>query len=208
MKNLLYIYLFISLLLLSACSDDPEINEQNSQAQQKSGSEVEQDQTESAKSDNDNESGMFSMGDFENLKEKNDLGTYESGPISFGIKSVTVKRGEINEAFLNGLPDGEVEFIKIVMNLTSKRNNINFTEENFQLKTDSGEKFKEPNALMSSVLDISYRGSGEYNVTVTYLLEKTKADDIQKINFYAKAPTDKNGQPLGKDINIDINFSK
>lgn len=46
------------------------------------------------------------------------------------------------------------------------------------MTTDSGEEFKKPIGLLSSLLDIGYRGSGEYNVTVAYILDKYKAEDI------------------------------
>lgn len=216
MKQLLYICLFISLLILSACSDSSESTEQN-KATQDSDSKVEQNQKTSEQSENnneDNDDGMFSMGDFETLKGKNDVGKYETGPISLTIKSVAVKRGETNEDFLNGrLPEGEIEFVEVLMTMTSDKNDINFTEDNFQLTTDSGEKFNKPEGLMSTALNIDFAytgsdtGSGDYYVTVTYILEQTKVESLEEVNFYVKAPTDQNGNSIGEDINVDIPVS-
>lgn len=213
MKHLLYICLSISLLILSACSDNSEGNEQN-KAKQDSDSKVEQDQKTSEQSDNNNDGNdddMFSMGDFETLKGKNAVGTYETGPISITIKSVAVKRGETNEDFLNGrLPEGEIEFVKVLMTMTSEKNDINFTEDNFQLTTDSGEKFNKPEGLMSTALNIDFAysgsdtGSGDYYVTVAYILEQSKAEALEEVNFYVKAPTDQNGNSLGENINVEI----
>ncbi|WP_200411708.1 hypothetical protein [Virgibacillus salexigens] len=214
MKNLLYICLSISLLILSACGDNSEENEQNMEMQDND-SKVEQDQTTSDQDNKgSNDDGMFSMGEFKTLKGKNDVGTYETGPISLTIKSVAVKRGELNENYPNDrLPEGEIEFIEILMTMTSEKDNINFTEDNFQLTTNSGENFSKPEGLMSTALNIDFAYSGsetgpeDYYVTVAYILEQSKAESLEEVNFHVKAPTDQSGNSLDKDINVDIPVS-
>ncbi|RCW77306.1 hypothetical protein [Saliterribacillus persicus] len=211
MKYSLYICLSISLLIVSACSVNSDKNEQNS-ANEDGDSPVEKNQTTNDQENNDDS--IFSMGEFETLKGKNDVGTYETGPISIMIKSVAVKRGEINKDFLNGrLPEGKIEFIEVHMTVTSEKENINFTEDNFQLTTDSGEEFHKPEGLMSTALNINFAyidsdtGAGDYYVTVSYILEESMTESLEEVNFHVKAPTDQNDNSLGEDIDIDIPVS-
>lgn len=218
MKHLLYICLSISLLL-SACSDNSEGNEQN-KANQDSDSKVEQDQTTSEQADNNNgnndnnDDDMFSMGDFETLKGKNDVGTYETGSVFFNIKSVTVQRGELNETFSNNATEGEIELVQILMKLNTTKKDINFTEENFQLSTNSGKTVIELEGFLSTSLltDYAYTDTKDnpkdYFVTLTYILDEIKPETLQQVNLYVEPPTDQNGDPLGESIEIDIPLSE
>ncbi|WP_163580104.1 hypothetical protein [Gracilibacillus saliphilus] len=207
MKNLFYIC-FSLLLILSACDLNSESQEQNSDSQ------VEQEQTKNDQEDNESKDrDLFGMGDFEILKEKTDIGTYKIGPISLVIKSIAVERGELNnisEILQERLPKGEIEVIEVLMTMTSERKDIEFTQDNFQLTTDAGEHFNKPEGLMSTALnsDFAYTdsetGSGDYYVTVSYILGQSKAEALEEVEFHVKAPTDSNGESLGEDIHTTI----
>ncbi|MYL57589.1 hypothetical protein GLW20_08730 [Virgibacillus halodenitrificans] len=217
MKYLLYICLTTSLLLLSACADSTEGNEQN-KAKQDSDAKIEQDKKTNEQSDNkndDDKKNLFSTGNFKTLKGKTNVGTYETGPLTFNIKYAAVKKGKVESEILkNRLSEDKIEFVEVVMTLESKEKNINFTEKNFQLTTNTGEKFNKPEGLMSTGLNIDFAysdsnfGSGDYYVTVTYILDKTKAEDVEEVKLNVKAPTDENGNAIGEDLHVNIPVSK
>ena len=41
---------------------------------------------------------------------------------------------------------------------------------------------------------------------ISYLFETSTVEEIESVDFLIKAPTDNNGQPLGEDAKIQIDF--
>ena len=43
---------------------------------------------------------------------------------------------------------------------------------------------------------------------LVYVFEDTKAEKVKSVDFIVEAPTNENGESLGKDIEVPIDFSK
>jgi hypothetical protein len=202
-RCVVYLTVLLALVISSSCSNDTLNKSQNND-----GTEV-IEKTDTKSTQAERESGIsFSLGDFESIKVKKDIGSFESGPISFSVESVSVYRGKLDPIYTQGvLPEDEIELVTFILYISSENQDIVFDEEHFELTTDSGEVFNEPNGSLSSAVYPLVLSSKERYTNVTYLLEKSKGEDIKRVKFRVKAPMDKSGQPLGENINIDIDLS-
>ncbi len=216
--NLFIMFGMISVILLTACGTDGEESvsdkERKTKVEQTDRNEGEPqgDSGTSKKEEKGTKEGFLrevsQVGNFETFSMKENLGTIKSGPLSFKMKKVSVLKGIVDPGYRQGkLPDKKIDVVTFNLYGESEEREFQFDETHFTLRTGKGEIVEEPNGMLSSAVFPLAFVSGERFTVITFLLEESKAEEIQNVTFQIKAPTDKNGEPLGEDVKLDIDLS-
>lgn len=209
MKSLLYIFSACFLVLLGACNESQTTNQgisETNDSQEEKNTDPEEKENEEEK--HSEEENMFSLGEFDVVNSKTEVGTVTSGPIAVDILGVSVQNGEINDTYTENLPDGEVTFLRLDFTVISEQDNLTFDREFLPIKVNGEGDWIEPSLRMSGNLSFGYRGAGEYRAYASYLLDKTDADEIKSLTFQVKAPRDENNDPLGEDKSLSIDLTQ
>ncbi|MBN8234047.1 hypothetical protein JF544_02265 [Halobacillus kuroshimensis] len=108
---------------------------------------------------------------------------------------------------LNKIGKENIDYINIGLDIDTTDEDINFSSEHLKLTTNTGETFESPHDFMSDQVEMQYiKESFTRSRMIAYLFETSTVEDIESVDLLIKAPTDSNGQPLGEDANIKIDF--
>ncbi|WP_200411706.1 hypothetical protein [Virgibacillus salexigens] len=157
-------------------------------------------------------------GEFYKYKSLNDIGTYETGPVVVNLERVEVVRGSFNQDYsevYNVEADETLEMINfhIKFELNKEIDNFTFNQEHLHVITDNSEKIEKPNELLSSVVHASILkspkdNSERYLRQFSFRLKESTAEKIEKATLIIDPPVDSNGDLLGEEIEIEVDFSK
>lgn len=156
-------------------------------------------------------------GEFYRYKKIEDIGTYETGPVVVHLESAELARGSFKEdhsEVYNIKANETIEMINFhaKFELNSKIDDFTFNEKHLHLVTENKEKIEKPNELLSSVVHESFLKSPEDNSErflrqFSFRLKETTAEEIEKATLIIDPPVDSNGDPLGQEIEIEVDFS-
>jgi hypothetical protein len=197
------VVIFSFLFWMSACNESSsEVNIEEPQSQEDKIKENNGDDSSDSESD---------YGDFEKVKYAQDIGSFQSGPISLELREVMTVSGSFNDQYyIDQIGKKDVEYIQIGMMISMSEENINFDSHHFTLTTDTDEELDDPNESFGTKIEPKYLSKDGTFRIMFYFLEDSKAEDIDEITMHVKAPTDSEGNPLGDDIkaNIELKRSK
>lgn len=236
MKKALSILLFVLIsVVLAACggSNDTESNgsgndekkaEESSNEQKESSEESSSDSSgDSSSSDEgetmtaeENENKEAEVGDTVSseageqtlVSRTDDVGEFESGPITLTIDKVNGVSGKLEGETAEYMEMEEVEYIQVDMKVSnSSKENVSFYASQATLTTDTGEQL-EPNMMMSEHIDGEFLGQVNKEGTSIYILENSKAEDVNSVTLHFSGATNENIEPLGEDLEIDVELKK
>ncbi|MCT1579062.1 hypothetical protein M3E13_16050 [Oceanobacillus kimchii] len=168
----------------------------------------------------DHEMGLDNFGDFYSYNKIENMGTYETGPISVDIESVETIKGSITEGIKSAGEEEyqDMELISFLLRfdlIEQIDENLKFTsKENIHLVTDSGEEIQQPHSLLSSVVGIDIMKTNHEAEESPFLrnfifeVEESTAQEIEEAILIIDAPVDSEGNPVGKDLEIEIDFKE
>lgn len=61
---------------------------------------------------------------------------------------------------------------------------------------------------MSAKVDTKYLSESDLTRVLFYFFEESKVENIDKATLHIKAPKNESGEPLGKDVDIEVNFNE
>ncbi len=158
--------------------------------------------------------------EFYRYKSINDIGTYETGPITITVEFAETVKGSITKDFRSGNKDTykSMEIInfqvRFELNKEVDDDSTFNNEENIHLSTDTGEVIQQPFQFLSSVVNMSILkntqeyNNGSYLRQFTFRLKESTAQDIKKATLIIDSPVDGSGEPLGEHLEIEVDFSK
>jgi hypothetical protein len=180
-----------------------EASEENTEVSSKK--EVPKAASEAENTDKEN-SNWLSPGNFETIKEKQDLGTDKSGPLTFEMRGAYLQEGTLKEGFVRDRYGKEVEVVVFMMRTNADHIDLLFDEDHFSLKTDTGEEVAEPSGLLSSAIYPLALDVEDRRTQVTFVLEETKVGAIEEMQLTISPPTTEEGESLGEKVIKNIAF--
>ncbi|MCM3739187.1 hypothetical protein M3210_02780 [Oceanobacillus luteolus] len=228
MKKLLLIFVLFLSLVIAACGDSEDNADSNdaSGASDETTEEVEEtadkseDATEEENEEEDtnenktaeghkigdvitNEAGESTL-----VSLTNDVGTFESGPIVLTIEKANGVSMNVSDEFVDMFGGEELEYIQVDMTVeNTSEDHITFYASQAVMTTSTGEQI-EPDMLMSDHIDGEYLGSVTKSGTSFYILENSKAEDVESIKLFYDAAIDEEWENVGEKIEVEIPLNK
>ncbi len=206
MRFLLTLFLLFILLAVSGCSNGESTNQS----------------TQEREATLIKEHPQFGLGpeggEFYRYKKIEDIGTYETGPVTVHLESAEVVRGSFNEDHSDVYNVKANEILEMInfhvkFELNSKIDDFTFNEKHLHLVTENNEKIEKPNELLSSVVHETFLKSPEDNSErflrqFSFRLKESTVEEIEKATLIIDPPVDSSGDPLEEKLEIKVDFSK
>lgn len=143
------------------------------------------------------------------VSRTDDVGEFESGPITLTIEKVNGVSGKLKGQMAEMLETEEIEYIQVDMKVSnSSEEDVSFYASQAVLTTDTGEQL-EPDMLLSDHIGGEYLGQVNKEGTSFYILQNSKAEEVNSITLHHDAPHEnENFESLGEKLEIDVNMEK
>lgn len=138
--------------------------------------------------------------------------TGETGPFKYTIAAIQVSKvtalTESAAELLDIEKDEEVTVVTIQASAENTSDDTNsFYIGQAQLTSNTKEQV-DCDMLFSEYIDGEFLGKVVHEGTLTYILPKTKAEELLQITLHIDAPHDENFENIGENIKIDIKIEK
>lgn len=224
MKKILLVLLALILTTLVACGDSTENTEGGSEStdevktnsESKEGSAAENDDESETMTSEDNDSKEASVGDVVTseageaalVSRTDDVGTFESGPIKLTIEKANGVSMAVSDDYIEFFETEQLEYIQLDLHVeNTSEDNITFYASQAIMTTSTGEQL-ESDFLMSDHIDGEYYGKVNKSGTSFFMLENSKAEDVESIRVIFSAAHDENFEDVGEEIDIEIELNK
>ncbi|WP_217586886.1 DUF4352 domain-containing protein [Lentibacillus saliphilus] len=210
MKKLLLLLLSLTfVVVLAACgSDDSSSNDTSDNTEDQSGSSenenVAEEETEPENEGNtspdviENEAGTFTA--HTKFEEPQ---THKTGPIVLTINKVVTASGELVEEMASILETDQLEYIQVDISVeNTSEDDITFYAGQGKISTNTGEQL-DPNMFLSGHIDGDLMSGTKANDTFFYVLENSKAEDVESIRMVFSAP---HGTESFEDVGEKLDF--
>ncbi|MBN8235776.1 hypothetical protein JF544_10985 [Halobacillus kuroshimensis] len=223
-RSLFILFVSVFLMALSACgteessgsdttADDASSTEETEQGTDTESKETDAPETMTAE-ENENKDAKVGdtvtseAGEQTMVSRTDDVGTFESGPISLTIEKVNGVSGTLKGEAAALMDKEEIEYIQVDMKTSnSSEDHITFYASQAVMTTNTGEQL-EPDMLMSDHIDGEYLGQVNKEGTSFYFLKNSKAEDVESITLYYSAALNENFEDIGEEIEVDVNLNK
>ena len=223
-----FLVLIIGLAsILAACGGDtdetniendleespPEESADNNQEEQATDDSEEVTATMTAEENEENEAAVGDVvtneaGESTLVSRSDDVGTFESGPIKMTIEKANGVSMKVNPDYVDVFGGEELEYIQVDMTVeNTSEEHITFYASQATLTTSTGEQL-EPDMLMSDHIDGEYLGAVTKSGTSFYILENSKAEDVESIKLFYSAAIDEDWEDVGEKIEVEIPLEK
>ena len=211
MKKILFLVLTIMLIGLAACGDSKEEDkEAKASSQVDENKEDKQEPEEMTVEENDSKDAKVGdtvkskAGEMKMVSRNDDVGTFKTGPIKMQIKKVNGVSGKLAGETAEMLDQKEIEYIQVDMTVeNTSEENVTFYASQAVMTTNTREQL-EPDMLLSDHIDGEYIGSVKKSGTSFYILENSKAEDVESVRLIYSAPTNSDYEDIGKEIDIEV----
>jgi hypothetical protein len=214
MKYTQILLLFLALMTVSGCINNDESTNQSKEKSEKS-----------EKSDPVLiQEHSFGLGtdsgesEFYRYQSLNNIGTYEIGPINFNVEGAEAVQGSFTNDNYEGFSIEANETIDMVnfhirFELIKGIDDFTFNEKHLHLITEDGEEIERPHELLSSVVNASIlkstkKSNESFLRQFSFRLKESTAEEIEEATLIIDPPVDNNGDSLGEQIEIEVDFSK
>ncbi len=149
-----------------------------------------------------NKYGVFTV-----VKGSTEVFETEAGPVKLWIDRALVSSGQVEGSFVDIIGNENIEVIQVEMNIENISDEvISLPLGKATLVTNTGEEIEESDTFMSEfVQDEVYPGT-RFNGVFTYILEETKAEDVESFILRWPPATDQNGKAVEEEGEIEIVF--
>lgn len=217
LKRLLFL-LFASLLTIGlvACGDSETASSKKDSNDNETEVEEESEEESETMTSEENEEKDAKVGDVIKgeagdstlVSRTDDVGTFESGPIVLEIEKANGVSLDVNDDFVDMFDSEEVEYIQVDMKVeNTSEDNVTFYASQATMTTNTGEQL-EPDMLLSDHIDGEYLGEVNKSGSSFYILENSKAEDVESIKLFFSAPDDEDFESVGEDIEVEISLEK
>ncbi|MYL73121.1 hypothetical protein GLW00_20095 [Halobacillus litoralis] len=196
-----YLAFILLSTLLFGCSDSTTENNGSDEKKQSP-------QEETQKENNVGEEVIEdSTGSFKILESTEDVGTYQSGPLTISLSAASLVSGTFtDDLFIDNIGREDVEYLNLGTEVSTTNENIVFTLDHLSLTTSTGEEIKSPNDFMSDGLNEKVLREKEMPRFFVFMFDKSKAKEIDYVTLHVKSPVNDSGEKLGEDLDIEIPF--
>ncbi|MBN8236541.1 hypothetical protein JF544_14855 [Halobacillus kuroshimensis] len=205
MKKIIFMTILLSFLIVGCSNSGSEGND--SPAVEENTEQKETNDEGNGNDDQQNKVVENSQGTFEMVDLTRDLGTYKSGPLTIQISDVSLVSGTYtDETVIQNIGKEDVEYVSIGTKISTTSEDISLTREHLSLTTSTGEEIVSPNEFMSDNLNKEVLGENELIRVFTFFLEDSSVKDIDGLTLHIQSPLNSEGEPLGEDLDVEVNF--
>ncbi|TYS67597.1 hypothetical protein FZC76_13550 [Sutcliffiella horikoshii] len=206
MKRVISLFLIgLLVVVLAACtSDDKKANEEGFA-----------EETE----ERENEESLIPVGEtaeteggsFTYHARNNRLKPIETDSFNINVDKVSVMSGKLAGGFKEYMGQEEIEYIQFDLEVENKTSDsLNFEAYQASIVTNTGEEVAAPDSRLTTKsedtaeLNEKFAGGEKKQGAIFFLLEETKAEDVEWVQINMKAPVDENNEKIGEDIQIKV----
>ncbi|MCT1901766.1 hypothetical protein [Oceanobacillus sojae] len=165
-------------------------------------------------------SGLHNQGEFYRYNKIENIGTYETGPITIEVEMAETIKGSMDEDIpsydTDEFKDMEIINVQLKFSLNEEiEDNLNFSNhENMHIVTDTDEMINQPDQSLSNMIDMPILKNAQqfhadpYSRYFMFQLKESTAQEIEKATLLIDAPLDSERNVAGEDLEIEIDFSK
>lgn len=218
MKKLLIVLFVVMLTVFAACGDssDGKVDESGEEVNGKAETKADNEDEGKTMTSEENESTEATVGDVITneagastlVSRTDDIGTFESGPIQLTIKKANGVSMDVSDDYIDYFEAEELEYIQVDLQVeNTSEDNVTFYASQAIMTTSTGEQL-EPDMLLSDHIDGDYFGKVNKSGTSFYVLENSKAEDVESIRLIFSAAHDENFEDIGEELDIEIELNK
>ncbi|KPB06102.1 hypothetical protein [Bacillus sp. CHD6a] len=206
MKKVLSLFLIgLLVVVLAACtSDDKKTNEEGFA-----------EETEEREDEESlipiGETAETEGGSFTYHARNNQLKPIETDSFTINVDKVSVMSGKLAGGFKEYMGQEEIEYIQFDLEIENKTSNsLNFEAYQASIVTNTGEEVAAPDSRLTTKsedtaeLNEKFAGGEKKQGAIFFLLEETKAEDVEWVEIQMKAPLNENNEKVGEDLNIKV----
>ncbi|NLP52378.1 hypothetical protein [Bacillus sp. RO1] len=206
MKKVLSLFLIgLLVVVLAACtSDDKKANEEGFA-----------EETEEREDEESlipvGETAETEGGSFTYHARNNRLKPIETDSFNINVDKVSVMSGKLAGGFKDYMGQEEIEYIQFDLEVENKTSDsLNFEAYQASIVTNTGEEVAAPDSRLTTKsedtieLNEKFAGGEKKQGAIFFLLEETKAEDVEWVQINMKAPVDENNEKIGEDIQIKV----
>ncbi|GAE31893.1 hypothetical protein [Halalkalibacter hemicellulosilyticus] len=221
-KGIFSLLVALLIALLAACgteepsnadepTDDVEVEENGDEEVPEEDLDEDADTEETTSSDNgwdhqvgdviENDGGSFTL-----VSRQDEIDTQETGPIVLNVAQVNATSAQIEGDLANFMETDEIEYIQIDFEVeNTSEETITFFAGQATITTNTGEQL-ESDMWLSDHIDGEYIGAVRKSGSQFFILENSKAEDIEWVRILINAPFDDDWNDLGEDLDFTVEF--
>ncbi|WP_117168839.1 hypothetical protein [Paraliobacillus sediminis] len=217
MKKLLGMMAILLVFLLAACgSEDSETNTTSTDTNETEEQNKEAEEEPEEMSSEENESTEAKVGDtitseageMTLVSRTDDVGTFETGSIIMTVEKVNGVSGVLSPEMVEYLEQEELEYIQVDMIVeNTSEENITFYASQATMTTNTGEQL-EPDMFLSDHIDGEFIGQVNKSGSSFYILENSKAEDVESVRLIYSAPTNDDFETVGEEVDFEVELKK
>ncbi|WP_390216819.1 hypothetical protein [Halobacillus campisalis] len=142
------------------------------------------------------------------VSRTDDVGTFESGPITMDITKVNGVSGELSQEMQDYMEMEQVEYIQVDMEVSnSSEEDIIFYASQATMITDTGEQL-ESDMMLSDHIDGEFLGEVNKQGSSFYILENSKAEDVNSVTLRYDPASNSDYEDLGEELEIEVELER
>ncbi|MGD6776911.1 hypothetical protein [Sutcliffiella horikoshii] len=206
MKKVLSLFLIgLLVVVLAACtSDDKKANEEGFA-----------EETEEREDEDSlipvGETAETEGGSFTYHARNNRLKPIETESFTINVDKVSVMSGKLAGGFKDYMGQDEIKYIQFDLEVENKTSDsLNFEAYQASIVTNTGEEIAAPDSRLTTKsedtgeLNEKFTGGEKKQGAIFFLLEETKAEDVEWVQINMKAPVDEDDEKVGEDVKIKV----
>ncbi|MDE5414214.1 hypothetical protein [Alkalihalobacterium chitinilyticum] len=147
----------------------------------------------------ENEGGAFTL-----IARNDQVETQETGPMILNIPQVNAASAKLKGDVAEFLETEDIEYIQIDMEVeNTSEDTITFYPAQATITTNTGEQL-ESDIWLSDHIDGDFFGQVKQEGSQYFILEKSKAEEIEWVRILISAPLDENWNSLGEDLDFRV----
>lgn len=200
-KIILSIFSIVLLLALAACSKYEVPGDEAEEADEEEGSDLAFDRYEVG-DEITTEHGNFTLEQI--VKEDREV---EEEPVKVRVDFLAAASGNVADKFVEIVGGEELHYIRASVEAENISDDlISFDMAGAKMITDTGEEIEHSDMLMSDFVQEEIYPGVKLNGSFIWVLEESKAEEIDSVTFIWEAPVNDADETLGEDVEIEIQF--
>ncbi|WP_069366318.1 hypothetical protein [Salisediminibacterium beveridgei] len=223
MKKLITGMSLATLLVVAACGNDNEGNEDTnvnaggnnteenaSNNQEANGTNDSDDAADEIAEDGwetevgetvENEGGVFTL-----HARADDIDTIETGPVVMEVEQLNAQSGELSGEMADFMETDQLELIQMDISVENTSDeDIMFYADQAEIATSTGEQLQ-ADMWLSDHLGGDMMGNTSSSGTIFFVLENSNAEDVEDVRITWSAPNNEDFESIGEDVDITVEY--
>ncbi|WP_223703612.1 hypothetical protein [Sutcliffiella deserti] len=144
-------------------------------------------------------------GDFTFHSRNDQVEGQESGPLTIEFDQVAAISGVLAGDFAEYVGVDAIEYIQVDIQVeNTSADPIDFPAYQATVITSTGEEITAPDPKLGVPPEGNFEGEETKQASVFYVLESSKAEEVEWVRIIMEAPRDGNGEKIGEDLDIRV----